>query len=130
MRFNIPITQADFFVLIFLTILFGIGIRIVIGFFQTPKAKFQPSASDAASVFPSGSRIELVIDGMMCGMCETHIKDAIRKAFPDSKKIVANHTSGKARFILQDVTTRPVLEEKLHAVLDVQGYRLLSVSRH
>ena len=29
----------------------------------------------------------LKIDGMMCGMCESHVNDAIRKAFPAVKKV-------------------------------------------
>ena len=31
----------------------------------------------------------LKIDGMMCGMCESHINDAIRKEFP-VKKVTAS----------------------------------------
>ena len=27
------------------------------------------------------------IDGMMCGMCESHVSDAIRKAVPSVKKV-------------------------------------------
>ena len=27
----------------------------------------------------------LKIDGMMCGMCESHVNDAVRKAFPVKK---------------------------------------------
>lgn len=25
------------------------------------------------------------VDGMMCGMCESHVNDAVRKAFPVKK---------------------------------------------
>ena len=32
----------------------------------------------------------LKIDGMMCGMCEAHIKDTIRKAVPDADKVTAD----------------------------------------
>ena len=32
----------------------------------------------------------LKIDGMMCGMCESHVNDAIRKAFP-VKKVTSSH---------------------------------------
>ncbi len=27
-------------------------------------------------------QIILQVDGMMCGMCESHVNDAIRRAFP------------------------------------------------
>ena len=29
------------------------------------------------------TKTTLKIDGMMCGMCESHVNDAIRKAFPE-----------------------------------------------
>ena len=35
----------------------------------------------------------LKIDGMMCGMCESHVNDAIRKAFPAVKKVTSSHGS-------------------------------------
>ena len=35
------------------------------------------------------------IDGMMCGMCESHINDAIRNAF-SVKKVSASHSKGEA----------------------------------
>ena len=34
------------------------------------------------------------IDGMMCGMCEAHVCDAIRKAVPSAKKITASRSNG------------------------------------
>lgn len=30
------------------------------------------------------------VDGMMCGMCEAHVNDAVRKAFP-VKKVTSSH---------------------------------------
>ena len=38
------------------------------------------------------------IDGMMCGMCESHINDAIRNAF-SVKKVSASHGKGEADII-------------------------------
>lgn len=35
----------------------------------------------------------LVINGMMCGMCEAHINDAVRKSF-DVKKVTSSHKKG------------------------------------
>ena len=35
------------------------------------------------------------IDGMMCGMCEAHICDTIRKAVPDAKKVSASRRKKK-----------------------------------
>ena len=36
-------------------------------------------------------KITLGIDGMMCGMCESHINDAIRRKFR-VKKVTSSHT--------------------------------------
>ena len=30
------------------------------------------------------------VDGMMCGMCESHVNDAVRKAF-QVKKVTSSH---------------------------------------
>ena len=36
------------------------------------------------------------VDGMMCGMCEAHVNDAVRKAFP-VKKVTSSHGRGQSR---------------------------------
>ena len=36
------------------------------------------------------NQITLHIEGMMCGMCEAHICDTIRKAVPSAKKVSAS----------------------------------------
>ena len=46
-------------------------------------------------------QITAKIDGMMCGMCEAHIKDAVRQAFPDAKKISASSSKGELTFIIE-----------------------------
>ena len=33
------------------------------------------------------------VDGMMCGMCESHVNDAVRKAFPEAKKVASDRKS-------------------------------------
>lgn len=40
----------------------------------------------------------LKIDGMMCGMCESHVNDAIRNAFP-VKKVTSSHSKGETVII-------------------------------
>ena len=37
----------------------------------------------------------LKIDGMMCGMCEAHVCDAIRRAIPAAKKVSAARRKGR-----------------------------------
>ena len=51
------------------------------------------------------------IDGMMCGMCESHINDAIRNAF-SVKKVSASHSKGEADIISEE----PIDEAKLRAL--------------
>lgn len=34
------------------------------------------------------------VDGMQCGMCEAHVNDAVRQAFP-VKKVRSSHTKRK-----------------------------------
>ncbi len=41
-------------------------------------------------------KITVKIEGMMCGMCEAHICDTIRKAYPNAKKVKASRTCGEA----------------------------------
>ena len=67
-------------------------------------------------------KTSLKIDGMMCSMCEAHINDAIRKAFP-VKKV----TSTAAKNQTEILSEAPLDEAALHAVIDPTGYRLLSV---
>ena len=52
------------------------------------------------------------IDGMMCGMCESHINDAIRNAF-SVKKVSASHGKGEADIISEE----PIDEAKLREVI-------------
>ncbi len=63
-----------------------------------------------------------VIEGMMCGMCEAHVADAIRKNF-DVKKVKASKKKKNAVIISEG----PISEEALHAAIDPTGYTLVSV---
>ncbi len=63
------------------------------------------------------------IDGMACGMCEAHVCDTLRAAFP-VKKVTASHRKGTAEM----VTEEPVGEDRLHAALDPTGYRVVAVT--
>ena len=61
----------------------------------------------------------LQIEGMMCGMCEAHVADAIRKAVPEAKKVAASRAKGEATF-LTDVA---VDTNALRAAIDATGYK-------
>ena len=67
--------------------------------------------------------ITVKIDGMMCGMCEAHICDTIRRAFPDAKKVSASRKSGEATFLSDGA----VDEEALKKAISDTGYTFVSV---
>lgn len=62
------------------------------------------------------------IDGMACGMCEAHINDTIRGAFP-VKSVKASHKKGCAEILSEE----PISAEALHKVIDPTGYTVLGV---
>ena len=66
-------------------------------------------------------QITLGIDGMMCGMCESHINDAVRNAFP-VKKVSSSH--GKGQTVILSETEIPEVE--LRPVIVKTGYELTS----
>ena len=45
-------------------------------------------------------KITVKVDGMQCGMCEAHVNDAVRAAFP-VKKVTSSH-SKKETVIITD----------------------------
>lgn len=63
------------------------------------------------------------IGGMMCGMCETHVCDAIRNAFP-VKKASASRAKGQAVILSE----KPLNESALKAALAATGYEIGAVS--
>ena len=65
----------------------------------------------------------LKISGMMCGMCEAHINDAIRAAFP-VRKVTSSHTRGET-VILSEASLDT---EKLKQTVNTAGYILAAVS--
>ena len=64
------------------------------------------------------------IDGMMCGMCESHIADAIRNAFPEAKKVSASKKKGEATFL----SDNGINEEKVKETIEKTGYTFISFS--
>ena len=63
------------------------------------------------------------IDGMMCGMCEAHVCDAIRKAVPGAKKISASRGKKEATFL----TEEDVDADSLKKAIDATGYTYLGI---
>ena len=46
-------------------------------------------------------KTSLGIDGMMCGMCESHMNDAIRKNF-DEKKVTSSQSKKQTEVISEE----------------------------
>ena len=65
----------------------------------------------------------LKIEGMMCGMCEAHVCDAIRKAVPLAKKVTASKANKEASFL----TELPVDTTAVKEAVEATGYDCLSV---
>ena len=65
----------------------------------------------------------LKIDGMACGMCESHINDTIRRNF-NVKKVTSSHSKGETEIIAE----RPRDEETLKKAIGNTGYTVLSVN--
>ena len=68
-------------------------------------------------------RTTVGVDGMMCGMCEAHVNDAVRKQFP-VKKITSSHTK-KQTVILSD---KPLDEQARRDTIGQTGYQVTSVT--
>ena len=64
------------------------------------------------------------IDGMMCGMCEAHICDTIRRALPGAKKVSASRKRGEAAFLTEEQPD----EETIRKAISDAGYTFVSAS--
>ena len=68
-------------------------------------------------------KITVGVDGMQCGMCEAHVNDAVRRAFP-VKKVSSSHTKGQTVILSE----QPIGEQALRDVLGQSGYEVTSFS--
>ncbi len=63
------------------------------------------------------------VDGMMCGMCESHVNDAVRNAI-EVKKVSSSHKKGTTEIL----TEQPVDEEEVKAAIEATGYKVLGIT--
>lgn len=70
------------------------------------------------------NKITANVEGMMCGMCEAHLTEAIRNAFPDAKKVAASRRRGVVTFLLEGAAD----EDAIRKAITDTGYSCLSVS--
>ena len=57
------------------------------------------------------------VSGMACSMCEAHINDAIRGAFP-VEKVTSSHSKGEMVIL----SKKPLDENALRTAIDATGY--------
>ena len=69
-------------------------------------------------------KITLRIDGMRCGMCETHVNDLVRRSAA-VRKVTSSHRKGETVILCEDDSD----VEAIRAGIEKMGYRVLSVSR-
>ena len=66
-------------------------------------------------------KITAGVEGMRCGMCEAHVNDAVRKAFP-VKKVTSSHTKNQTVILSE----QPIDEQALRDAIGATGYRVTS----
>ncbi len=69
-------------------------------------------------------KITVGVDGMACGMCEAHVNDAVRKAFP-VKKVSSSYVK-KETVIL---TEQEIPESGIRKVIAETGYEVTGINR-
>jgi copper chaperone CopZ len=69
-------------------------------------------------------KIILTVDGMMCGMCESHVNDAIRNAFA-VKKVTSSHTKGQTIILSEQDIDDNALRETVWKT----GYTVTAVTK-
>ena len=65
----------------------------------------------------------LKIDGMMCGMCEAHMNDTVRKIM-NVKKVSSSHSKGETVIISEELPDEPALIKEIGKT----GYKVISIT--
>jgi len=68
-------------------------------------------------------KITVNVEGMACGMCEAHVNDAVRSAFP-VKKVTSSHTKRQTVILAE----QDISEEALRNVIGKAGYDAVGIS--
>ena len=69
-------------------------------------------------------KITAQVEGMRCGMCEAHVNDVVRRAFP-VKKVTSSHASGQTVIL----TEQDIDDARLRKVIHDTGYEVASITR-
>ena len=67
-------------------------------------------------------KIILEVDGMACGMCETHVNDAVRRV-GRVRRVTCSPAKGRAEILAE----QPPDEEQLKAAVSAAGYTVKAV---
>lgn len=70
-------------------------------------------------------KITVQIEKMMCAMCESHMDDGFKNAFPFIKKVKSSHADKKSVII----TPEDISDEKLKETVEQTGYEFVSATR-
>jgi len=70
-------------------------------------------------------RTRVEVEGMMCGMCEAHVNDAVRKALP-VRKIKSSHTKGETVILTEGVPDSDLIRR----AIDATGYTVRKIESH
>lgn len=68
--------------------------------------------------------ITLKIEGMMCGMCESHLNEAVRSALP-VKSVASSRKTGETVIVAKE----DIPDEELRRVIGGTGYELKGITR-
>ena len=67
-------------------------------------------------------KITATVEGMMCGMCEAHVNDAVRKAFPSIQSVKSSHSKNMTEIISEQELDEAAVAEAIQATgYDVKG---------
>ena len=67
----------------------------------------------------------LKVDGMACGMCESHINDTVRNKF-SVQKVTSSHTKGETVILSE----QPLDQQALRDAIAATGYEVKAVDAH
>ncbi len=67
-------------------------------------------------------QITVKIEGMACGMCESHVNDAVRRAC-SVRKVTSSHKRGETVILAEE----DIDEAAIRNAIEPTGYRVLSV---
>ncbi len=65
-------------------------------------------------------KIDVTVEGMMCGNCESHVNQAIKEAFPDVVKV----KSSRKKNLTEIISERHLDPERITGVIVDTGYKV------